>query len=278
MSELQNPLQKHFRSPSIFIKLPSQGEFWPDNSLMLSLNGELGVYPMTTKDEIMIRTPDALLNGNGVVSVIQSCIPSIKDAWKMPATDVDAALIAIRIASYGNFMEVDTKCPHCEEENTYNVDLHPILSAIATPDFHEIHTIDGLSFKFKPRAYFELNKTNLVNFEEQKLIDTIRNADLSDSEKTAQFTEHLLRLVDLTNQLFVDSTEYIQTAEGVKVTEPAFINDYYKNSGRKITTQVKEILEKHIEISKVKPVDMACSNCKKSFKASITFDHSNFFA
>jgi hypothetical protein len=61
---------------------------------------------MTTKDEITLKTPDALLNGQGVVNVIESCCPAIKDAWAMPSIDVDATLIAIRIASYGNQMDL----------------------------------------------------------------------------------------------------------------------------------------------------------------------------
>ena len=31
-------------------------------------------------DEITFKTPDALLNGQATVDVIQSCIPNIKDA------------------------------------------------------------------------------------------------------------------------------------------------------------------------------------------------------
>ena len=40
---------------------------------------ELPVSPMTAMDEIKFKTPDALMNGQGVVDVIQSCIPDIKN-------------------------------------------------------------------------------------------------------------------------------------------------------------------------------------------------------
>ena len=30
-----NPLKKHLRQPKIYIKLPSQGKYWPQNSLSL---------------------------------------------------------------------------------------------------------------------------------------------------------------------------------------------------------------------------------------------------
>mgnify|MGYP003705654645 CR=1 FL=1 len=112
-SNTQNPLSKHFRQPSIYIKLPSKGRFWPENTLELPLNGEIPVYPMTVKDELTLRTPDALLNGTGMVDVIKSCCPNIKDPWAMPAVDVDPVFIAIRLASYGPTMELNTTCTNC---------------------------------------------------------------------------------------------------------------------------------------------------------------------
>ena len=102
-----NPLLAHFRQPAIYFQLPSKGQFW-QSGLNMSPTEDLPVYPMTARDEITLRTPDALLNGQGVVDVIQSCCPNITDAWQMPSIDVDATLIALRIASYGNEMSFDS--------------------------------------------------------------------------------------------------------------------------------------------------------------------------
>ena len=62
MQNRTNPLQKYMRQPAIYIKLPSNGEYWAMNSLEMTVNNELPVYPMSTKDEIAINTPDALMN------------------------------------------------------------------------------------------------------------------------------------------------------------------------------------------------------------------------
>ena len=80
-----NPLAKHFRQPQLYIQLPSKGKYYPPGTLEMPVTKELPVYPMTAKDELSFMTPDALLNGQGTVDVIQSCIPNIKDAWAMPA-------------------------------------------------------------------------------------------------------------------------------------------------------------------------------------------------
>lgn len=97
----QNPLSQWFRQPKVYIKLPSNGEFYPHGALDKSANGEYPVYAMNAKDELMFKTPDALLTGQSTVEVIKSCIPAIQDPWSMPSIDLDVALVAIRIATYG---------------------------------------------------------------------------------------------------------------------------------------------------------------------------------
>jgi hypothetical protein len=66
---------------------------------------------MTAIDEITYRTPDALFSGQAVVNVIHSCVPSIKNAWHAPVADLNSILVAIRIASYGHELEIETTTP-----------------------------------------------------------------------------------------------------------------------------------------------------------------------
>ena len=106
-----NPLQRFFRQPAIYIRLPSEGKYYPDGSITIPPNGELPVYPMTAMDEITYRTADALFNGSAVINVIKSCVPNIVDPWQMPTVDVDAVLVGIRIASYGHELELESRCP-----------------------------------------------------------------------------------------------------------------------------------------------------------------------
>ena len=82
MTENTNPLNKYFRQPSIYVTLPS-GASYPPTVLQQTQSGEIGIQPMTAKDEIRFKTPDALMNGQGVVDVIESCVPQIKDAWQI---------------------------------------------------------------------------------------------------------------------------------------------------------------------------------------------------
>ena len=108
-SQTGSKLAQFYRQPEIYITLPGS-QFYPEDVLEITASGEIPIFPMTAKDDIIIKTPDALISGEAVVNVISSCVPAIKDPWKMPASDVDFVLIAIRIASFGNEMLLDYTC------------------------------------------------------------------------------------------------------------------------------------------------------------------------
>jgi len=276
----QNPLSKHFRQPSIYFKLPSEGKYWKDGSLSLSATGEVGVMPMTTKDEITLKTPDALLNGQGVVSVVQSCCPEIHNAWDMPATDVDATLIAIRIASYGNQMDFSATCPHCETSNDYAIDLGNTLSSIQHPDYNESITVDGLSVKIKPQNYAEVNRANMIAFEEQQILRSIGDMAENPQEAKERFDTHLKNIIDLNVNTLASQTESITTEDGTVVTDLAFITEFYNNATNKTIKTIQEYVNKLNVDGGVKPVEVNCNNeeCTKEFPITITFDYASFFA
>ena len=130
-----NPLKQYFRQPAIYLRLPSQGQHYPMGAINMTVSGEIPIFPMTAIDEITYRTPDALFNGTAVVNVIQSCVPNIVDPWAIPSIDVDAILVAIRIASYGHNMEIETGCPGCKSTNTYGLDLRSVLDQLKSADY-----------------------------------------------------------------------------------------------------------------------------------------------
>ncbi|CAB4130368.1 Baseplate hub assembly protein, bacteriophage T4-like [uncultured Caudovirales phage] len=273
----QNPLFRHFRQPAIYFKLPSNGCFWPDGSLVMPPNNELPVLPMTARDEIVLRTPDALLNGAGIVDVIQSCCPNIKNAWDMPSIDVDATLIAIRIASYGQTMEIETQCPTCRETNEFGVALSPILESIQSPNYKKKLTVNGLDIMFKPQPYFAANKINMLKFQEDQVMKIISDSSLSDEERKKQFDEQLKRLTDLNIERIAASTASITTEMGEIVTSQEFIREFYSNSSSDVIKQVRTAILELAKEAELKPHDTACPACSAAYKVSMEFNQTNFF-
>lgn len=271
-----NPLSKYFRQPAIYLKLPSSGKFWPQDSIDFPLTGELPIYPLTTRDEIILRTPDALLNGEGVVEVIQSCCPNIKNAWDTPSVDVDAILIAIRIASYGQSYEQETKCPHCEEENTHGIDLSPILANLKCPAYEKVQ-INGLSFKLKPQKFFGMNKSNQIEFEEEKIRQALALPDVEAETKGKELSRSIQRLIDLGLETVSNSIDYIELPDGTIVKEQQHIFDFFQQAESSFVSELQTQLAKLSEYTRIAPVGVSCGHCEKEYTMPIVFDYSNFF-
>lgn len=271
-----NPLFKHFRQPAIYLKLPSQGRFYPNGTLDLSVTNDIPVFPMTVKDEITLKTPDALMNGAGMAEVIKSCCPSIKDPWVIPAVDLDAIFVAIRLASYGTNMDVNTSCPHCDEQNEHTVNLTNILENIHPSDYTDQPVINGLIFKFKPQTYNDVNKTNIATFEERRLIANIVDSDLPDDEKKRLFDESFKKITDLNVELLISCIESI-TVEGKTVTDSSMLREFLDNCSRQDYTAIKDAVQSIIDKNKLGSVDLVCNECNGEYKTDLVFDQANFF-
>jgi hypothetical protein len=272
-----NPLAKHFRQPAIHMVLPSKGQFWHEGSLELPATGELPIYPMTTKDEITLRTPDALLNGESVVSVIQSCCPAIKDAWRMPSIDVDAVIMGIRIASYGADMEVSSTCSHCGHSNQNTIDLTLLTSKIQSPDYSRLVESGGLKFKLRPQAYFDVNKNNLIAFQEQQIMRTVNDETLDEMAKMKEFHKHLDKLVEINNDIIANSIDHIITEDGTKVSNREHIVEFIANADNKIVKKIQKKLEEFAEQASLPKMKAKCEECEGEYDVSVVFDYSSFF-
>ncbi len=275
-----NPLSAHFRQPILYVKLPSQGRWYSEGALELPVSGEIPVYAMTARDEITLKTPDALLNGASTVHVIESCCPNIKNAWKLPLVDLDTLLISIRIASYGKEMEFTCVCPHCQSTVEKGLDVSVVLDKIAPADWSKTIKIDNLEIVLKPQSYEDYNKNNMVNFDEQRLLKVVQDEGLSDADKSAQFDIVFQRLIKSGIDQVSKSIASIRLDDGTQVDRSDFIQEYLNNCDRSVWTKIKERLDKIKEENNYTDLNITCTNeeCGKDFITPFVFEQSNFFA
>lgn len=271
-----NPLRQYFRQPSIYIRLPSRGEFYPPGALDMPPNGELPVLPMTAVDEITYRTPDALFNGAAMIDVIQSCCPNIRNAWAIPAMDVDTILIGIRVASYGHDMETSSQCPACQHEHDFSIDLRSVLDKISMPDYATSIRHGDLEFYFRPMTYRNLNENNQLQFEQQKVMALLPDAELADSNKIQGISDALKRLTAITVQALCQSIAMVRTPTAM-VTEPEFISELMNNCDRRIFNSVRDHIIKLKNDAEMQPLSMACPECQHKYEQALTLDMTSFF-
>lgn len=278
-----NPLQKYFRQPKIYIQLPSQGKYYPVGSIDIPENGQFPVYPMTARDEIMMKTPDALVNGETTVSVIQSCMPNIKNAWDVPNIDLDVILVAIRIASYGETMEVGINVPVTNEERTYDLNLVQMMDTMTSMQYENSVTIDDLTVHIKPLTYRDFTETSMKTYEEQKIFNILNNDDISTEEKLAKFNTSFRKLTDLTIITLEKSVQRI-TGDGFEVTDPLHIREFVNNADKSVFKHIIDHIEAQKDKFSIKPIKITATpeevelGVPETYEVPFSFDPSVFFA
>jgi hypothetical protein len=280
MIDNTNPLRQYFRRPALYLKLPSGGEGYSADAIDMPENKELPIYPMTSIDEITCRTPDALYNGTAVVEVIQSCVPNIKNAWQVNNVDLDPLLVAIRIATNGDNMELENSCPKCKETSKYDANLPSILAGFKAGSYAEPISVGDLTIKLRPLTYSQMNKANEAQFQIQKMLsNTNINATMTEDqllEQNKKNSEAILAINNLSIEMLSQAIEFIRTPELV-VTETEYILDFLKNCNKNVYNSLRDKNGDLRKSTETKPLTLKCTSCDHEYTQDFTINMTDFF-
>jgi hypothetical protein len=278
-----NPLAGLMRKPKLTIRLPSNGKFWPKGSLKISETGEYAVYSMTAKDEILLKNPGTQTGGQAVVTVIQSCIPNIVNAWETPGLDLDTILIAIRIATYGPTLKTPVEVNGLI---TYvDIDLPTVLDDILTTGVWDEQLIldNGMVIFLKPLPYKQISKAGVEATETQKIMNVVNDEKLSEDKKLELFKESFVKLTDITIGVVAESIFKIITDDGTTVEDPKFISEFIQQCDREVFNQIRLRMNELGENVSIKPVtisateEMIAKGSLPEIEVPITFNSDTFF-
>ena len=278
-----NPLAGLMRQPKIYIRLPSNGQYWEPGSIELSETGEYPVYSMTASDELMLKIPDALMNGQAVVDVIQHCLPNIKNAWKCPNIDMDIILIAIRIATYGEMMTLPIRLKDFEQE--YQVDLRMVIDRLQGQISWDpvVPVNENLTVYVKPANYKLMTESALQAFETQKIMQLVNDDSIPEEAKLAAFKESFSKLNDLTVGIINQSVYRVESSQG-STDDPAYLREFMSNVDKAVFERVKDHIEHLRSNNEIKPMKIAVTDemravgvTEDELEIPLQFDPSTFF-
>lgn len=268
-----NPLQKYFRQPKIYISLPSKGMYYAQDSFQGDYNN-VPIFAMTGMDEILMKTPDALFNGEATTKVIESCCPYVKNAKGIPSLDIDSLIVAIRIATYGPEMAIEQTCSNCGAENNFDVSLSTVIDQYQNKTFDSQLSIEDFVVNFRPLTYEEMTAFDLENFKLQRMLSQILDQD---PEKQQQFLDEIYQnLAEIQLKFATACIDFIQTPTD-KVTDKEFIKEWLQNSPKDSFKLVKDKLEANKDAWSLPKFKSKCTECGTENQFNITLDQSNFF-
>ena len=287
MSNKHNPLSAYFRAPKLFTAIPSGGKYYTPDIVEMPETGELPVFAMTSKDEMIMKNPDALLNGEAVTQVVQSCVPNVKDARRMLSSDVDVLLVAIQGATYGDDIEVSATCPSCDEEVSVIASVDAALATMQSlKDSYDVK-VNGLVIEVKPFSYSSTIKAGITNFQSTRSLQAL--ADVPDEmERLRLFNDNFKQIAALNFDLIADSISKVSftddNGETVDVTDRKQITEFLENSDSSISKAIEENIAAINDIGINSEMQLQCESekCMENgegtvFTSKVNFDPVNFF-
>ena len=272
---MPSPLTKYQRQPKQSIDLPSKGRWYSQGSLEKS--EELEVFSMTASNEIATKTPDTLLSGNTTVDIIKSCVPSIRNPWEIPLTDIYTILGVIRMASYGSSINAKNTCTECSEENNYDIDIQNMLAHFAKGHYEDSVVIDNMKFSLRPLTFRELNEINKQNFKLQRTLLQAVPSITDENQKAEEQQKVYDALAVLRKNTVVSSIAKIEV-DNEEETDLNEIAKFIENADKDFFVKVEQAVMRNNEQFIVPDTDIECANCGHKSKLNIEMDYSNFFA
>lgn len=270
-----NPLKKYFRQPKVYIDLPSKGVFNRPGTLN-SDPTKLAIFGMTGMDEILLKTPDALLNGEATVKVIESCCPAFADAWDLSVLDLDLMLVAIRIATNGNTMTVTHTCTSCESISDYDIDLGNVVQHFSGLEYDNRIVLKDVSIKIQPLNYQQWNEFQLKNFGVQRQL--AQAMSIKDEEEQNKVISSLFEQVsNIQTEMIFAQIDSVETVDGV-VNQREYIREWLQNSEKQIFDAVRNQVEKNRLAWKIPNIGVECPECHAKNEVQLDMDQASFFA
>lgn len=279
-----NPLQRYFRRPALWVKLPTLGRWYTNGEVGVNDRQEVEVYGITAIDEIMLNTPDALFNGHALETVIVSCVPSVNNVKSLTQPDLDAIFLGIKSATTNGKFEITRNCGKCQHENTFEIQCNHLLDNMTyVEESDTVVDIDNdIKVHIKPYDFAMRSMLILRQLEERKALtaieeDTSIENNLEKADLLAKSVEKMSRL---TFRLVADSITSIELRgkDAQFVTDKNHITEWLTNINKQTADTVISAVSSLNQIGPAKISKAQCNECGHQWDEPMNFDPALFFS
>lgn len=277
-----NPLEPYFRKPQVYITLPSQGRWYQRQDITLTAENELAVYGMTARDDVLLNTPDAMLNGEALRKVIANCVPDVRNINALVTPDLEAIFVGMKLASGDGTLEINRTCPNCGHECSWDLQCQPILDSQTMIDHQDGCVVldEKLEVHVKPYDYHQRGVFIQREYQEERAIRQweAMNPDSDDLVKAQIMAQAIDNISKLTIELVSASITHVKIIENnVVVTDPQHIQDWLASASR---AQAEAIIAAVDQLNKCGPnktIPVECNECQHTWQETVSYDPISFF-
>jgi hypothetical protein len=263
-------------TPGIYVSLPSKGR-WYSGELEMSADGEIEVFPLRAKDELRLKSPDALFNGEALVSVLENIVPGIPNVIDMPVADQNVIMCGAYLATYGNDYTLSITCPKCSSIKEYGVDLDKMLTQSKDYENETLVNTTKYTIYLKPSNLKARNIIAMNQFESN--IQQAQIDNQSDVDRIKALTEIFEKTIAQNFDLIVKMVDYIVDKDtGEKITDSDQIIDITDKLNKRAYDKLFESAAKMNEAGVDPTMNVSCVDCKHEFQSNVNLDPTSFFA
>jgi hypothetical protein len=173
-------------------------------------------------------------------------------------------------------MEFGTQCPKCQAESDRSLDLRLVLDGLKEPDYSQCIRHGDMEVYLRPMTYKNLTDNSMMQYENQKLLQVLPNAEVSENDKMTTMGAALLRITEVTIKALAQSIAVVKTPTAM-VSEPEFIEEMLHNCDRALFNQIREQIISLKSVAEMKPLHLNCDECNHEYEQQLTLDMSSFF-
>lgn len=268
-----NPLIRSLRLPGETVTLPSKALFYKNGEVApeVMVNGEVYVQPMSTHDEILMKTPDMLFTGQAIVQVFSRCIPQIYNPLALLATDIDFLFVVLRKVSLGPTVSI--KYQHdCEnaQSHDYDVNIHRFVVDTkfvdhATIEHNFQHTLpNGQHIMLRP---FTIQDVLTIS---QIAVNEPVSETRTDLEAVDFFAKFLVAGI-------TPAVISVTTDDGQVITDPASIAEWVELLPGDWLRALSEVIERANKWGLDSVSKVQCTDCGELVDVKIPLNPTSFF-
>lgn len=295
MGQDHNPLLDRFnKMPGETFRMPSGGSLYKNGEIDEDvIDGEVIIYPMTTVDELTMRSPDMLFQGTAIENVFKRCMPQIKKPRDLMSNDVDYLLICLRMVTYGETIDIYWECPKCKEGGDEgDGEVHTEHVRDEDEVFGKVNAENPESKKFvnvKPTYSIKLQdflrKSKPLNVDDEDLFTVklktgevvkLRPSTFGDMLRLYQWDRSKLETPEQMTEFIVDGLmAVIQSVDGV--TKPEHIHQWGLRCEAPVLDQLQQEIQKVNDWGTSEKYDFACVDCGHKSSVEIPLNPVHFF-
>jgi hypothetical protein len=150
------------------------------------------------------------------------------------------------------------------------------MENIGLPDYSTTVQKGDIEVYFKPLNYKQQNKNAIEQFEDQKILSAIPEADMPDEQKLELINNAMIKLGEMNVVAIANSISMIKANTDI-VDNQEHIKEFIRNCDSSMYKLIQEHIMKLRADATIKPITAHCTSCEHEYSSPFTLDVSNFF-